>query len=160
MFYPGRPSLSMFPRLSTYDSHVSVQCGRVWQICDWLFGVPLCHLLCWQNWAAPSAPDWAGKTWNSSAGVKKEDDIKPCGLARTGIRKSRSWSLTRVWQSGWYTKHTHGRYQEQPAECSTFKLGTPPRRAPALWQEACRTSPAEGANFTTYHSKLRPKRAI
>lgn len=49
MSYLGHPSVSMFPRLSTYDSHVSVQCGRVWQVCDCLFGVPLCHFLCWQT---------------------------------------------------------------------------------------------------------------
>lgn len=47
--YPGCPSVSMFPRLSTYDSHVSVQCGCVWQVCGCLFAMRLWHLLCWQN---------------------------------------------------------------------------------------------------------------
>lgn len=106
MFNPGCPSVSMFSRhMHTWFSRVCTMRSSLagLRLPVWHATLPSSVLA---NWAVPSAPGWAGKARNSWAGVKKEG-IKPCCSARTDVWK---WLLTRVWQSGWYTNHSDGRY--------------------------------------------------
>lgn len=143
----GCPSVSMFSRhMHTWFSRVCTMRSSLagLRLPVWRATLPSSVLA---NWAVPSAPGWAGKVQNSWAGVKKEG-IKPCCSARTDVWK---WVLTRVWQSGWYTDHSDGRYQVQPAENSTgCKLGKPSGegRGSTLWQETCWLCPAGHVNST------------
>lgn len=105
---------SLFRRLGTYDSHVSVQCVCVWhgQVYGCLFGVPLCHLLCWQTEPSHLLQTKLAQPRIHLGGENQEEDIKPVIWLRQTSETCPpvcNWVQWNVW----YTKYTHGNNFQQ-----------------------------------------------